>query len=302
MRTEIVLLAGLAGCQGSGAEFVLEPTKDAPAVQDFGVLEVIPEEEWDALGAQEAIDTYGIHETIGPAETGHVGGGTFRFIATTDEVCVFTDMELVFWGQSISPIQPNPNYQYSDNYDDDGDIDLFAGISAFYTGSPGVEMGDFYGVYTDSQGQQTTIAYNECLQVGAKPGFVESHAGRGTPEFCTLDTEQRQGVEFTVAMHTFAVPLDDGKMDFVAAVVGASCGSLGVQNPEAWECEYLGETFQGDESDEEYGIKVVGLENAYCAGSPSQYCCEHDDDYPDLCGEPPDSAFCALFEKDEKMK
>jgi hypothetical protein len=157
-------------------------------------------------------------------------------------------------------------------------------------------MGDFYGVYTDSRGQQTTIAYNECLQNGAKSGFNESHAGRGTPEFCTLDTNQREGVEFTVALQTFAVPLDDGKLDFVAAVVGDSCGSLGLN-----ECTYLGEKFQGeDQSDEDYGIQVIDLENAWCEQTPSQYCCEHDDEFPDLCGEPPDSTFCEQFEKKQK--
>lgn len=191
--------------------------------------------------------------------------------------------------------QPIINYQYSDNYNDDGDIDLFAGISAFYTGSPGVEMGDFFGVYTDSQGQQTTIEYNECLQNGAKAGFNESHAGRGTPEYCTLNTGQRDGVEFTVALQTFAVPLDDGKLDFVTAVVGESCGALGLT-----ECTYLGERFVGDQSDEEYDVTVLGMENAFCETTVSQYCCEHDDEYPDLCGEPPDSTFCDQFEKKEK--
>ena len=291
------ILALLAACEGSGAEFLLEPTKDAPAVVDYGMLDVIPSEEWDKLGPQVAIDTYGIHDTLGAPAPTDPGGGTFKFIATGGDVCVLTDMELVFWGQSISPIQPNANYQYSDNYNDDGDIDLFAGISAFYTGSPGVEMGDFNGVYTDSQGQQTTIEYNECKQNGAKADFVDSHAGRGTPEYCTLDTEDREGVEFTVAMLTFSVPLDDGKLDFVSAVVGDSCASLGIS-----ECMYLGEKFQGDESDEDYAITDVGLENAYCLGVPSQYCCAYDDDYPDLCGEPPDTAFCNQFEKAKKKK
>jgi hypothetical protein len=42
------------------------------------------------------------------------------------------------------------------------------------------------------------------------------------------------------------------------------------------------------------------MEQAWCAQTPSQYCCEHEADYPELCGEPPDSAFCAQFEKDGK--
>jgi hypothetical protein len=300
MKADMATLAGvgmLAACQGSGAEFVLEPSNDAPAVADYGVLEVIPADEWDALGPQEAIDTYGIHEVLGAPETGHFGGGTFRFLGNGDDVCVLTDMELVFWSQSISPVQPIANFQYPDNYNDDGDIDLFAGISAFYTGSPGVEMGDFYGVYTDSQGQQTTIAYNECLQNGAKAGFNESHAGRATAEFCTLDTNQREGVEFTVALQTFAVPLDDGKMDFVAAVVGESCNALAID-----ECTYLGEKFIGDSSEEDYEVEVIGMENAWCALTPSQYCCEWDDDYPDLCGDPPDTTFCEQFEKKDGKK
>jgi hypothetical protein len=284
-------------------------------VVDYGVKDVISLDDWDKLGPQEAVDTYGIHETIGPPESGHVGGGTFRFQGNGHHVCVYTDMELVFWGQSISPSEGVVNYEYSDNYDDDGDVDLFSGISAFYTGSPGVEMGDFNGVYTDSQGQQTTIAYNECLQASAKSGFFDSHAGRATPEYCTIDTDQREGVEFTVAMQTFAVPLDDGKLDFVATVVDLgpttdpnnppSCNDLALD-----ECTYLGEKFQADESDEDYAITDIGLEDAYCATPDTTakataaeryplaaYCCAHDRDYPDLCGEPPDSAFCAQFEK-----
>jgi hypothetical protein len=318
MKAELValpILALLSACQGSGAEFVLEPSEDAPAVVDYGVLDVISAEDWQKLGPQAAIDEYGLHETIGPPEPIHRGGGTFRFQGNGNHVCVLTDMELVFWGQSISPIQPTVNYQYSDNYNDDGDIDLFVGISAFYNGSPGVEMGDFNGVYTDSQGQKTTIAYNECKQEGAKTDFVDSHAGRATPEYCTLDTDQREGVEFTAAMQTFAVPLDDGKMDFVAAVVDLGpttdpdnppgCGDL-VQG-DIDECTYLGEKFQGDdEADEDYAITVVGLENAFCLDPQTEalarYCCEYDDDYPDLCGEPPDSSFCLQYENEKKKK
>jgi hypothetical protein len=300
MKTEpatiAVLAAALSGCAGSGDEFVLTPTSDAPAIADYGELEVIPAAEWEKLGPQAAIDTYGFHGTIGAPESGHFGGGTFRFLGNGGNVCVFTDMELVFWGQSISPIQPNLNYAYSDNYNDDGDIDLFSGISAFYTGSPGVEMGDFYGVYTDSQGQQTTLAYNECLQTGGKPGFNESHGGRGAPEYCTLDTDQRDGVEFTVALQTFAVPLDDGKLDFVTAVVALdgndTCGDLNLT-----ECTYLGETFLGDRAQEDYDIEVVGMESAFCATDVSQYCCEFEDEYPDLCGDPPDSTFCEQFDE-----
>src|SRR5215203_1219837 len=107
MRADVAAMALLAACAGSGADYVLEPTKDAPAVADYGVLDVIPKDVWDKLGPQEAIDTYGIHDKIGPAETGHLGGSTYRFIAPPDggDVCILTDPELVFWSQSISPIQ-----------------------------------------------------------------------------------------------------------------------------------------------------------------------------------------------------
>jgi len=130
MRADIALflaVTALAGCGGSGDEFLLQPSSDAPAVADYGMLDVIPADEWNKLGPQEAIDTYGYHGTIGAPESGHFGGGTFRFTGTGDDVCVLTDMELVFWGQSISPIQPVANYQYSDNYNDDGDIGFQAG-------------------------------------------------------------------------------------------------------------------------------------------------------------------------------
>src|SRR6185295_13720515 len=103
MRIEIgaiPVLALLAACSGSGADFVLEPSDDAPAVVDYGTLDVIPLDDWNKLGSQAAIDKYGIHETLGAPEPTKLGGGTFRFIGTGDDVCVFTDMELVFWGQS----------------------------------------------------------------------------------------------------------------------------------------------------------------------------------------------------------
>ena len=83
----------------------------------------------------------------------------------------------MFWNQSVAADNARTNYSYPDLEEDDGDIDMFAGLSAYYTGSPGVEIGDFTGFYPDSLGNQIEIEYGLCTQVGAQ-GQDDSHAGR----------------------------------------------------------------------------------------------------------------------------
>ena len=72
---------------------------------------------------------------------------TFDFVGTGGEVCIWVDPEVAYWSQALSP-QPSQidrKWAFPDNTFDDGDIDLFAGQSVYYTGSPGETIGDFVG-------------------------------------------------------------------------------------------------------------------------------------------------------------
>ena len=123
---------------------------------------------------------------LGQAPLGTIGGATYTFVAPENaslgEVCLTVDPETVFWAESINPINRDNEFGYPDHYDDDGDIDMFAGLSSYYNGSPGKELGDFTGYYTDSLGTTVEIEYGECFQTGFPSGMNTAHAGRGTTE------------------------------------------------------------------------------------------------------------------------
>lgn len=200
------------------------------------------------------------------------GGATFTFMGTGDDVCVVLDPETVFWNQSIAPAGLTEQYAYPDFFDDDGDLDLFGGMSSYYTGSPGVEIGDFRGFYTDSKGELIEIQYGECNQTGYG-GVDGAHAGRAKPEFCTIDTDQQEGVEFTVVMETWAVPLDDGVLSFGVAVMNERCPRVDTS-----EC------FIRTESLDENGNPKTctdKLEAAQCDGKLASFCCAN----PEMCGD-----------------
>ncbi|MDP6931294.1 MAG: hypothetical protein QGG40_00190 [Myxococcota bacterium] len=259
------LLALLAlGCDRSGVDLVPTPSTDYPGVIEIGHLDVISQSD---LAAGNGV----FFGDLGAAEQGREGGATFTFTGTGDYVCIMVDPETVFWNKSIG--SGGNKYKYPDNYDDDGDLDLFAGMSSYYNGSPGVELGDFEGVYTNSQGVQIEIEYGECSQVGAR-SQTDAHAGRAAPEYCAIDTEEREGVEYTVVLKTFSIPLDDGVLSFAAAAVDGPCNQIGIT-----ECTIFGESpIAGTES----------LESAYCNGELATYCCEN----PDMCGDNPPTDFC----------
>jgi hypothetical protein len=200
------------------------------------------------------------------------GGATFTFTGTGDDVCVIVDPETVFWNQSIAPAGRTDQYAYPDHFDDDGDLDLFGGMSSYYTGSPGVEIGDFRGYYTDSKGELIEIQYGECNQTGYG-GADFAHAGRAKPEFCTIDTDQQAGVEFTVVMKTWAVPLDDGVLSFGVAVMNQRCPSVDTS-----ECFIRTESLDGDGNPRSCTDK---LEYAQCDGKLGVFCCAN----PEMCGD-----------------
>ena len=157
---------------------------------------------------------------------------------------------------------------YADNYLDDGDIDLEVGLSAYYTGSPGIEMGTFEQPYEDSLGNVQVIEYNECSMIGSR-SQQGAHSGRGTMEYCDLDTSLHEGREYTILLRTWSVPFDDFLLSYAFAVFEGPCGD-GIGNS-AIECLLPGEG--GNEGFDE-------LEAAFCEGTQAQFCLEN----PNLCG------------------
>lgn len=220
------------------------------------------------------------------------GGATFTFMGTGDDVCVILDPETVFWNQSIAPASRVDQYAYPDYFDDDGDLDLFGGMSSYYTGSPGVEIGDFRGFYTDSKGELIEIQYGECNQTGYG-GVDGAHAGRAKPEFCTIDTDQQEGVEFTVVMETWAVPLDDGVLSFGVAVMNERCPRVDTS-----ECFIRTESLDANGEPKACTDK---LEYAQCDGKLASFCCAN----PEMCGDENvvDSGLCEglMVVDDEKV-
>ena len=297
LMSSLPLLASLVGCDRSGFDQVPQPNDAFPSVVEIGELEVISLDQYNALKSETSAAAAWCNETspgverdivgdrtqdddlplcyygqVGLAEIGgEIGGATFTFEGTGGNVCLVVDPETVFWNQAVESGTNRDNYSYPDMEEDDGDIDMFAGLSAYYTGSPGVEIGDFTGFYTDSLGNQIAIEYGLCTQVGAQ-GQDDSHAGRATPEYCTIDTSDYAGVEFTVVLESFSVPLDDGLLSFGVMAREGSCSGID-------ECSLLGESLNADGSVRDC---TPQLEKAFCSEQNLEpFCCVH----PDMCGE-----------------
>ena len=167
-----------------------------------------------------------IYGEIGPAGGVKAGGMTVNFIGTGGPICMFVDPETVFWNWSIAP---NPSDKgrtlaYPDNVYDDGDLDLSIGLSAHYTGSPGVEIGDFQVSYTDSLGNEIPLELSVCTNIGVREQ-TGAHAGRGFPEYCSIDVTD-PGVSYTAVMQTFATPLDDDRLGYGLVLFSGTCDDL----------------------------------------------------------------------------
>jgi hypothetical protein len=304
-----IFLSQLGGCDRNAKELVPMPSDAYPGIIEIGELEVVDTDTLNALIGQESgtlphikadLDDAGqdlfselyaddatprpyYYGQLGQAETGKQGGATFTFKGTGGEVCLIVDPETVFWSRSIESPNTETKFAYPDFYNDDGDLDLFAGMSSYYTGSPGLEIGDFTGFYTDSQGQLVEIQYGECTQNGSSmSGIANAHAGRGTVEFCTIDTDQKEGIEYTVVMETFSVPLDDGLLSFGVVVVNERCARLDTS-----ECFIRGESFDESGSTRTCTDKI---EAAQCEGQLGTFCCAN----PEMCGseDKETDAFC----------
>jgi hypothetical protein len=270
-----------------GAEFVPPVNPDHPPVQNLGELTIT-----DVSEVLNSEDVY--YGTLGPSDPGQNGGATATFIGTGGDVCVLVDPEAVFWIQAITGQSPDEAYTYPDNPYDDGDLDLEVGLSAFYNGSPGVEMGNFEALYEDSLGNEVYIEFNECIQYDWY-GQTGSHAGRATPEFCTIDTSAHPGKEYTIVLNTWSLPLNDYLLNFAVVVFDGDCetglsAGFTTESPSgttvtissgypAVECFLSNEAQDGDGDFSE-------LEKAFCANEQTWYCCDYNPDNPYCDDEP----------------
>jgi hypothetical protein len=191
------------------------------------------------------VDAGAVYGEIGPTDTVKLGGATFTFEGTGEAVCVWVDPETVYWTQSISPTSPNARYVYPDNVYDDGDIDLFAGLSVFYSGSPGEELGSFVQEVEDDLGHTITTSLSICNIVGFQ-SEPDGHAGRGTPEYCTIHNTL-PGVSYTVVMQAYSLPLDDDRLGYGLVFANGTCDSLlqtsgASDNQLREECLVMGES------------------------------------------------------------
>jgi hypothetical protein len=292
----IAILSALTGCDRSGSELVPRPSDAFPGVIEAGELRVISTtelEELQSIGPDYCEDDGSgkrcLYGQVGATEQGKKGGATFTFTGTGTDVCIITDPETVFWNTSIALSGRKEKYAYPDNTIDDGDIDLQAGLSSYYTGSPGVELGDFAGYYTDSLGREIEISYSECTQTGYQ-GQSDAQAGRATVEYCDVATSGREGVQYTVVLSTFSVPLDDGVLSFGAVVVEGKCSSRDISPS---ECTIMGESLDEDGTTRSC---TESMEAAAClqdGANIANFCCAN----PEMCGEQPDDV-CVDFDRD----
>lgn len=211
------LLVG-AACDYSGDFLFGGAVEGVPGVVDLG--ELTPATIDNTVDLQVAT----VYSEVGPTGTAEQGGVTFTFRGTGGHVCVWVDPELVFWNQSVAARRPVGDYAYPDNVFDDGDLDLYAGLAAYYTGSPGEKIGDFKVRYQDSLGNPVEIELNECGIAGLNES-TGGHAGRGAPEYCTLFNTQ-PGVDYLVLMATWSTPLDDDRLGYGVVLANGTCADL----------------------------------------------------------------------------
>mgnify|MGYP000374136187 CR=1 FL=1 len=306
-------VAALVGCDRKGTDLLPDNSAFSPVVT-IGELGVMSAEDYwnfrissdpqawcvDEANADSNGNQRCYYGQLGMPEAGVRGGASYTFTVPTivppegveadeveqlDTVCVMMDPETVFWNHSVAELDRETKDLYPDFHDDDGDLDMSVGLSSYYTGSPGVELGDFRGYFTDSLGRTIEIEYGECVQRGSPyPG--EHHGGRGHLEWCDIDVEGRQGVQFTVVLETFSVPLDDGALGYGSLVYAGSCSDL-ISSPREEQVIPEESMVAEDASDGDFATKACtkNLELAVSAGLEQEFCCVH----PEMCsGRVPD--------------
>lgn len=288
------LVIGSSGCDYTGDWLFAAPVDGVP-----GVIHIFPEggdNEYivPAVVTSDAeLRAATIYVELGPTGTVEPGGATFNFKGTGGPVCIWADPEVAFWNQAVAtnPEELLKPWTYPDNGYDDGDIDLYAGLSAYYTGSPGVRVGDFNVSYTDSLGNPVPIELTECTSYGYF-GQSNAHSGRGYPEACDIDFTD-PGVSYTGLLQSFSTPLDDDRLGVAFIVAEGTCGELAaasasggaIEEFEA-ECLLMGEAlFPNDQNPDpgpHYGYDPArawsgseAFELAFCQGmngNMKQFC------------------------------
>ena len=196
---------------------------------------------------------------LGPSDIGRGdhSGATATFLGTGDRVCLIIDPQSVWrddkWIDESGSEQINP-FMY-DYPHDDGDVDLQAGLAAYYTGTPGERMGDFVNSFPDDNGVERRIDLNTCL-LEDRWGIVGSAAGRGTPEWCAFDTVA--DTQYRIAITVFSVPTDDNELKYSFELREGDCPV------QVDEC-----TLRGDYDDHEnvdLPQNFDNVEDMYCRG------------------------------------
>lgn len=297
VRSTLLVLAGalaLASCDYSG-DFLFA---QATPVDDIWILtgpeggEIVPAD----VTTVDELRAATIYAEVGAPQTTAFGGVTFSFVGTGDEVCLWVDPEVAYWTQALSP-RPDEGaakWTYPDNVFDDGDLDLLAGLSVYYTGSPGVEIGDFVVQYEDSLGNEVPVSLANCPNTEGINGEPAT-AGRGSPEYCTIPATEL-GIGYTVLLRTWSTPLDDDRLSFGVLITNGSCGDLrelaGAIDTAGDECLIGGEALTPDGSDYGpfYGFDAVNeagriwgrsteFEEAFCdVGERMQKFCKDEED------------------------
>ena len=246
MRIHTLGLAALAlvgGCDFSGdflfpgaiegVPGVLRLTAEdgEPNLVPFDVqagCEALTGDDLTACNVQNAQDNT-IYVELGPTGDANPSGVTLTFEGTGGSVCIFSDPELVYWNQAVS-VQGGADvnrWRFPDNSYDDGDVDLTAGLSVYYTGTEGERMGNFAVQYQDSLGNTVPIDLVACTITASVLGGVNptAHSGRGAPEFCTIANTQ-PGVAYTVALEAFSLPPDDNRLMMGLMLADGGCNTL----------------------------------------------------------------------------
>jgi hypothetical protein len=88
-----------------------------------------------------------------------------------------------------------------------------------------------------------------------------------------VNTDQKEGVEFTVVLDSFSLPVDDGILSFGVAVVNERCARI-----DKSECFVTGESLDTSGNTKTCTDK---LEAAQCNATLGAFCCAN----PEMCGD-----------------
>jgi len=246
----LLIALALAGCD-------LDPN---PLLQNYnpetGGLFTADVKDLDGSENAPGVDSGTFISSLGASEVGagSFSGATFTFEGTGSRVCIIVDPQSVWRDDlQVSDGGESTNPFMNDYPHDDGDIDLLGGLASFYTGTPGVEMGDFFGSFPDSNGVERAIDLNLCLMQD-RNGSTGGTAGRATPEWCDFVTDE--GTTYMGVLLVFSVPVDDDRLRYALEVRDGACP----QNIN--ECTLRGDY---DPLEDPLPSGFVNVEDQYCA-------------------------------------